>query len=152
AFIEDAQPPDPFAEETFLKSKLNWNFQQNSKKQYMFEYYQECIAIRKENPLINDCDRKNLLVRESESGNIIILFYHAGKESFSVILNFSENPVSDTIEEAASFKTKTILYSAHKKWGGPVEDEGKPLITSQNITRINMAPRSAALTSNTLII
>ena len=151
AFIEDAQPPDPFDRETFLKSKLKWNFTEDSKKQNMFEYYQKCIEIRKENPLINSCNRNNLLVRESESGNIIILLYNAGKESLSVILNFSENPVSDNIEEAANFKTETLLYSAHKKWGGEINNNGKPLITSKNMTQINMAPRSAALTSNTLI-
>ncbi len=148
AFIEDAQPPDPFAEETFMKSKLNWDFEKNSKNQYMFQYYQKCIEIRKSNPLIQNCNRKNLLVRESEAGNIIILLYNAGKESFSLLLNFSENPVADTIEDAADFKTEVLLYSAHKKWGGKINNTEKPLITNKNLTNINMAPRSATLARN----
>src|SRR5947209_18496790 len=45
---EDA--PDPMAEETFLRSKINWNLISEKKHKTMFAYYKYLIDLRKKHP------------------------------------------------------------------------------------------------------
>jgi maltooligosyltrehalose trehalohydrolase len=60
AFHTGNEVPDPQAEQTFLKSKLNWNCLNKEYHQTMFRFYQDLINLRKTNPIMKNPDRTSV--------------------------------------------------------------------------------------------
>ncbi len=125
AFIKDASPPDPAAEDTFLQSKLKWDYQHQDKKAIMLAFYKKLISLRKELALLKPGNRENIIARNTN--DTIILTRTEGNQSLVVVMNFSSQPFGKEIPELQGSKWEVLLYSAHKKWGGNIDNTCEPI-------------------------
>lgn len=78
--------PDPEAEETFQKSKLNWDEVSQAEHQKILTWYRQLICIRKNHLSKTPDDLRKTIVNIEEEKNIMTLSY----ESLTVIINFSQ--------------------------------------------------------------
>jgi maltooligosyltrehalose trehalohydrolase len=145
AFLKDVEPPDPQAEETFLRSKLKWDFSKNRQKESLLAFYKKCIQLRKEIALFRPGSRRNF--RATQMGEGAMLLVRKGeKETLLAVFNFYEKPFSVVIKELISQQSDLLLYSAHKQWGGSMNDSHDPMESSSGKTpKINLEPRSVAV-------
>lgn len=145
AFMKGAEPPDPQAEETFLQSKLKWDFLGNRQKECLLAFYRKCIHLRKAMNLLKPGSRKNF--QATKTGESAMLLARKGEqETLLVVFNFSEKPFSGKINEFMGKPVDLLLYSAHMKWGGIVDDKHEPLEGNASETpQINIEPRSVAV-------
>jgi maltooligosyltrehalose trehalohydrolase len=143
AFIKDAEPPDPASEETFMKSKLKWDFEKNERKARMLDFYKKLISLKKDLPLLKPGDRNLILVRNIQDS--IILKYLSDKESLIVVMNYSSNEVSLEVDELQNPTAETIIYSSHKQWGGSAELSHNPILEINGKFLLQMKERSVIL-------
>jgi maltooligosyltrehalose trehalohydrolase len=145
-FIKDADPPDPQSEETFQKSRLQWDYAKQNQKKLMYEYYKTWIALRKQIPLLRPGNRDGVVVRKSENGKGIVMIRENGKDLLCAVLNYADEPIVEVLSELKNTKLSLVLYSAHQKWGGSVNDTTIPLTTTQNgRVQLKLRPKSMAL-------
>ena len=66
--------PSPQAEETFLRSKLNWSERDQADKSKVLNLYQTCIKLRKEVPALKNRSRDNWRIVRLNDGVIAIIY------------------------------------------------------------------------------
>ncbi len=143
-FMKNGDPPDPQDEETFEKSKLNWNFTGEPQKVQLFNFYKACIALRQSHPLFKQIDRHNTRAIDIK-GSEVILFYrqHQGR-SMITAMNFSHREQSVSIPGVIPEQWEVLLYSGHEKWGGHTPESEQQVIMQENeIASLALCARSA---------
>ncbi|MFP4086688.1 MAG: malto-oligosyltrehalose trehalohydrolase [Desulfobacteraceae bacterium] len=78
--------PDPQAEATFVKSKLNWNEINKEPHNTVFDWYQSLIQLRRRLPALSDGRMEQVSVRFDEAARWLIMI----RGSVWVACNFSE--------------------------------------------------------------
>jgi maltooligosyltrehalose trehalohydrolase len=148
AFFQDGEPPDPQAEETFLKSKLDLNLRTHGSHRVLWEFYRELLRLRKEERSLNELDHSLLDVRECQDTDCLLLHRTYEENETVVVLNFAEMAV----DCAASFppgKWRKLLDSADTLWRGPgsaMPDE----FATPSPTTVKIQPKSLCLLKRTL--
>ncbi len=116
-FHHDGEVPDPFSEETYNNSKIQWELINVEPHQTMFKYYQSLIKLRKENLVLNDFNRNNIKTNFNESDNTLVIERWNDQNSIICFMNFSEEIRSFTISDS-QIKWIKIFDSADIKWKG----------------------------------
>lgn len=136
-FMKDSEPPDPASEDTFNRSKLKWDYLEVVSKQCMLAYYKKLIALRKEQPLFRPGKRDHINAFEAADKDAIVLVHENGKERLVAIMNFGENNATIAVPALNATAADLLVYSAHKQWGGTVNDheniftlEGQDLVAT----------------------
>lgn len=122
-FHAEGEAPDPQAEETFHRSKLDWDELGGASNQFMYRYYQALIRLRKNNRVLNDHDRKHLKVDFNEKEKTLALRRRNKKEIVLCLMNFSAEQRTVAVKEAKN-KWEKILDSSDPQWGGPTDQPG----------------------------
>jgi maltooligosyltrehalose trehalohydrolase len=93
AMHSEGETPDPQAEDTFNKSKINWNFNKEPQKVELFNFYKALIQLRKSNLCLKMCDREATHVHLFKEQNCIVLERGlTGSDGLVLcIFNFSKN-------------------------------------------------------------
>ncbi len=107
--------PDPQSDETFQRSKINWDFQKNGQKNVIFEYYKELIKLRKAGKFLDF--RKEKSVTEAFVDRDVVKVT-AGR--LFALFNFSEEAQKVKMP-AKTVDWKIIIASGDKKWSGKEE-------------------------------
>lgn len=115
--------PDPQGEETFLASKIDWNFKEDLRKNTLFEYYKMLIALRKDG--FFDAFKNNSIHTEGDEENMILKISTTGKDGLFAVFNFNAEDQFYTLPETGG-KWEIILASADKRWGGPRDSSLEP--------------------------
>lgn len=120
SFDWKGEVPDPQSEETFKRSTLQWNWNENEQKTTMFRFYQELIKLRKAGTFSSFVEeeiaaeiRENervLVLRTSE----LLAVVNLDDEQRKLELNFPGD------------NWKKILATADEKWLGPADLSDKP--------------------------
>lgn len=119
AFHAEGEAPDPQDENTFLRSKLQWNLlNQDSNKQH-FNYYKALIMWRKTHNVISNNDRLKMSVATETAKNCLILQRWDEEEYIVCLMNFSKEIQQLRISGERPY-WKKILDSADPKWNGPI--------------------------------
>lgn len=143
-FHLEGEAPEPHLQETFLKSKLKWNFKESDKTKKILEFYKKIIKIRKNHPVLQFNDRKNFNISGDETKKIITITRWNEKNRILCILNFGSE--SQEIRFAKNIpKLNKILDSSDSFWLG----SGK--IAPDHIDAneiIKIAPESCLIYSN----
>jgi maltooligosyltrehalose trehalohydrolase len=142
-FMKNATPPDPFAEETFQKSKLKWDFNENRHKSQMLAFYKKCIELRKRYHLLKPGNRENALAREIIKDKLLLFSNHNSEMKITAIFNFSDKPVRFETDDLSDFDL--LLYSAHIMWGGIVPDNEIPVSLSEDEAKLYLEKKSMVL-------
>ncbi len=118
AFKWDREPPDPFAEDTFNKSKIDWGKRNGKDHKIMLEFYAYLINLRKEIPSFSSSDKRNLQIKSYEEIKVLILKRAIDNSNTVSIMNFNGK---DTQIEYSFNKSKwnKIFDSSDTKWSGP---------------------------------
>ncbi len=132
-FFSTGEPADPQSEETFKRSKLSWDYEQNKSRKKMLEYYKKWIRLRKEHPVLKDRDRKNLTVTRLENKNIIIVNRKLESQTLLAVLNFDKATQEVLIPEGQPANRQVLLNSASEDWGGPVPQDQDPLFEGDKL-------------------
>lgn len=139
AFHIEGEAPDPQSEETFFKSKLQWDLPERGYHQVLFGYYQALISLRKKLPALYTLDRNQLEVSCDEVNKTLQLHRWHDKQHVLCLLNFSDIP--QTVSVTTNQRWKKIFDSADPKWNGPAASAD--LLT--NISVFPMQPESIVI-------
>jgi maltooligosyltrehalose trehalohydrolase len=124
--------PDPSNEQTFLKSKLDWNLINDEKHKVMLSYYKTLIRFRKKN--LSSGRKINYDVIDTNKENVFCLRRWEKEKSYFIVFNFH----SETVTAQVPFPRgnwKKIFDSAEEKWLGPGASAPEKVIgKKQNIT------------------
>src|SRR5690606_17913816 len=71
--------PDPQAEETFRRSRIDHGLREKGEHKALFDFYRELIRIRKSQPLILEVQKTGVQVQPFEKQNVLAVQY--GNES-----------------------------------------------------------------------
>lgn len=145
AFMKDAELPDPQAEESFMLSKLKWDFPGNPQKESLLAFYKKCIGLRKSLRILRPGTRENILARKIGK-EAMLLSVKGEMESFLAVFNFSAETFSANLEVMSVGKAVLLLYSAHKQWGSRVANGHNPAKTQDGkAPEVILEPRSVAV-------
>lgn len=111
------QIPDPQAEETFQRSKLNWDLRKKEKNNILLEFYKSLIKLRKSRDVFNTPDRNSMEVISLEREKIILFKRWKEDDCILLIMNFnSKESEFELIPSDGNWKK--LLDSAAPEWGG----------------------------------
>jgi maltooligosyltrehalose trehalohydrolase len=139
-FHAEGEAPDPVAEETFVRSKLQWNLIEEGQHKIILEYYKALIDLRKTNPVLKQLNRKNLEVSCNNDQKTLLLKRWNEKAQIVCFMNFSKN--KQCIQYAQPLSNK-LLDSAEPKWNGPQSSPGALMETT-----ITVQPESILIYSS----
>ncbi len=142
AFHTVGEAPDPMAEETFERSKLQWHLLNEKPHQTMFAYYRYLIALRKSNSVLQSLNRKNLKVLADQQKHSLVMNRWEGQQKLFAVLNFSREEAKYQLPNTEQWSL--LLNSASAEWGGswPAEQAVEEGDT------ISVAPESVAVYVN----
>ncbi len=118
AFHTDGEVPNPQAEETFLRSKLQWELLDQSTHQTLFRYYQAFIALRRQQPALRHLDREQLEVIHTDNEPVLALHRWYQSQHILCVLNFAHDQQSFVMPAWSKSWTR-LIDSADPMWQGP---------------------------------
>jgi len=133
AFRWSGEPPDPQADETFLRSKIDWKRRETGRHRVLLELYRELFRLRKETPPLARPDRNRLEVRTAEDSRVLWVRQWTDSVEVCCLFNFddadADAPALDrSIVSDESVKLgksveggawEKLLDSADARWDGP---------------------------------
>lgn len=100
AFHAQGEAPDPQSEETFERSKLNWESLNHEQQQNMLQYYKKLINLRKTMPALRSLNRKKLSVTYNETQQTLQLNRWEDGNEVYCFMNFSKEQQPFTLPDA----------------------------------------------------
>ncbi len=115
-YRDGADPPDPADEQTFLRSRLSWDFSDNSEKQAMLNYYQYLIRLKKHHPALKTHQKDQVRVHHEK----MLLMVERWQEDHQLLafLNYHSEETAVTVPSGIRNRLDRILDSSAEKWGG----------------------------------
>src|SRR5690606_1178435 len=89
--------PDPQSTETFMHSKLNWDFRDNTAKKDIFEFYKHLLKLRREGAF--ESFRKKEIHTEAIEEKSMLTVRTEGANGIFAAFNFSNKPQSINLSE-----------------------------------------------------
>ena len=142
SFHREGEAPDPVAEETFQRSKLQWHLTANGHHNTMLRYYKKLLSLRKSEPALRNLNREQMTVVLHESQEAMMMHRWHDDQHLLCLLNFSESRQPAVLPGPAE-SWQLLLSSADPEWGGDAEKS----LTAKNGESIFMAPESVLLYS-----
>ena len=140
SFHAQGEAPDPQAEETFERSKLQWNLLAEEPHAIMLRYYKALLALRKSAPALKLPNRSGVTVTADEATGILTLTRQGGSQQLTCCLNFSKASQSVAINAAGT----RLFDSAALEWNG---ESTAPYNVSAD-TAITLEPESILIYSH----
>ena len=118
AFCWRGEPPDPQAEATFLRSKIDWTLRDTGRHRLLLEFYRELFRLRKATPPLSRPDRNRLDVRVSEGSPVLSVQSWTERVVTCCLFNFSGSDADAPVPDRTARWDK-LIDSADPRWGGP---------------------------------
>lgn len=118
SFNWEGDPPDPYAQETFDTSRLNWSLIGNGNHAAMLSLYKRLIGMRKEHPALRHLSKQTLSVESDETTRLVVMQRWHNERYIVVLLNFNTQAVSCTFNHMDASWNQLIDTSA-QEWNGP---------------------------------
>jgi len=116
AFRWKGELPDPQAEETFTRSRLQWDLAEQAGHKEIFRFYRDCIAARKEYLFPEDLSAFDR--RADSPGEGVVRFSFGRGKHFLLLMNFNSSNAAVS-EDFDGKNWQKIVDSAEEKYGGP---------------------------------
>jgi len=91
AFAWEADPPDPQAESTFERSKLDHSLRQSGHHTILHELYRDLLKLRHTTPALTNPDREATIVHDDPLTRMLCLERRNGPEALRIFMNFDLN-------------------------------------------------------------
>ena len=115
-FAWQSEPPDPQAEDTFMKSKLSWEDRDNAQIK-LLAFYKELITFRKSRKACQGKTYDSVKVFIDERNPVIALWRTHDGDKIVIIFNFDNAVVPFHFPDEVDSRTK-IFDSSAVQWGG----------------------------------
>ncbi|HYE74713.1 MAG TPA: malto-oligosyltrehalose trehalohydrolase, partial [Blastocatellia bacterium] len=137
AFTWLQEPPDPQSEETFLRSRLDWQKRTQAHHATLLKFYSQLIELRRKYEFSRDGDQSQNEVHSPVPG---LVYVHRSSDVGEVVLlmNFKSEAMNWETQLPGSSWRK-IIDSAETVWNGPGSDLPERLSLSH---QLNLAPQS----------
>jgi maltooligosyltrehalose trehalohydrolase len=119
AFHNGGDAPDPFSEETFLESELQWQLTSQEPHATMLRYYKALIDLRKQHAVLRFPDRHRISVTCDDNGLISLKRWNDTTQVIC-LMNFSEKQNAAPLPEASQV-WKKLIASSDPCWLGAAE-------------------------------
>ncbi|UHG91862.1 malto-oligosyltrehalose trehalohydrolase [Spirosoma oryzicola] len=119
AFQTSQEAPDPQAEQTFERSKLNWERLNQEPHRILFRYYQTLLALRKQSSLRHPNRESVAVIMDERKNTLCLLRQHTPDVAVVCLMNFSSQP-APLVLPASIRPWKVLIDSASPQWAGPL--------------------------------
>ena len=109
--------PDPQSEETFRRSKLNWELRREGRHCVLLEFYRELLRLRRETPALALLDKSSTIVTTLQHEKTLFVIRRSGASEILALFNFDARPVQLLLPLLAGRWHKQ-LDSAEQRWEG----------------------------------
>jgi maltooligosyltrehalose trehalohydrolase len=108
--------PDPQSEETFERSKLQWQKRKQDKHQKMLKWHQALIQLRRTLPALQNFYKVDVQAEALQQDGLVLLRQsHNSAQKLVCLFNFSEKELEYKMPDEAP-TWKNILNSKEKQW------------------------------------
>ena len=108
--------PDPFSEQTFQSSKLDWDLREHALHEVLRAFYRYVVDLRKRVPQV--VSKKNTVVQSLPREKLLIWHRIRAEGQFQCVMNFSTDQ-QQCLLRATEAGWNRILDSADSRWAGP---------------------------------
>jgi len=125
AFEREDEVPDPQAEATFLRSRLNHGLRYQGQHRVLWELYRKLIRLRRKLPALVNADKENLEVITTYNEKVLFLRYWSNQDEVCIMFSFNDMETSLTLPVPPGYWHKR-LDTAEEEWlgeGGTVPAE-----------------------------
>jgi maltooligosyltrehalose trehalohydrolase len=84
------EPPDPHSEETFQRSKLNWELLQRDEHASIRRLYKQLLAFRRDTPALRSLDLDSVETHADDERSVLLVRRQAAGSQVLIGFNFSE--------------------------------------------------------------
>lgn len=142
SFNWQQDPPDPYAVDTFLRSKLTWHRRADGKHKTLLAFYKKLIELRKSRPALICPDKAGMDIEQIGATDVIAVKRRHGDDTILALMNFCDQPTQVRIENRPG-KWHKLLDSSAPIWGGP----GSPLPDRVDFaeSRLDISPLTCVL-------
>ncbi len=143
AFAWQGEPPDPQAEETFLRSKLHLDLRGRDTHRALYGFYRELLRLRREIGALAFLSKEQMSVSADENAKVLLIRRWHASDEVILALCFSAESVTVKLPVPAGRWSK-LLDSAEAAWNGPGTMLAGHLDSSGEL-KFGLAPKSAVL-------
>ncbi|MGA9247353.1 MAG: malto-oligosyltrehalose trehalohydrolase [Candidatus Acidiferrales bacterium] len=129
--------PDPQSEETFLRSKLNWDLRKDGRHRVLWDFYRELLRLRREVPALAHLDKGATDVTAFSDEKTLFLRRWSGTSQIYAVCNFSTLPAQLSLPVPAG-QWRKQLDSAEPRWQGSGSEVPESLESPGNV-RLSLA-------------
>jgi maltooligosyltrehalose trehalohydrolase len=125
-FMLRGEPPDPYAQATFQRSKLNHALAKKGKHRQLRELYRTLIEFRKQVPALELLSRDHMIVYGYEEEQVLLLRRWHGASHVLAIFNFSrQSAVLQLPVPAGCWDKLTDSDLGKSKFARQIDSQGK---------------------------
>lgn len=117
AFGWAGEVPDPQAEATFLRSRLQHELRRQGHHRVLYEFYHHLIWLRRELPALADLNRENLEAVACVSEQVLFIRRWSGNDEVCLIFSIREQERSMTLPVPEGLWRKR-LDTSEERWQG----------------------------------
>jgi maltooligosyltrehalose trehalohydrolase len=140
AFGWPGAPPDPQAESTFLRSKIDWQLRSAPRHGTLCRFYRELIRLRRSLPALADRNLKNLRAIAREEEKTLVILRSRGPCEALAAFHFGDAAAEVALPAESSVWEKEI-DSAEERWLGG-GSAAPPRFESGRDRTLTLAPKS----------
>ncbi len=118
AFKWEGDIPDPHAESTFTRSKLDWTKTKTNNHKALLDFYKDIIKKRKTIPALTNYDRRDTSTESFDDLKVVTLERRNNSSRLFALMSFNEKEITAGFNFSSGV-WKKILDSSEKKWNGP---------------------------------
>lgn len=142
-FRWQGEPPDPQAEETFLRSKLNHSLREDPRQRTLLEFYKELIRLRTTVAPLAFLSKTDMEALGFDKQQVLsVRRWHGGIETLSVF-HYADDAVTLALPAPAGRWTK-LLDSSEERWLGTGSRVPHELDSDGEIS-LTLSPKSVVL-------
>jgi maltooligosyltrehalose trehalohydrolase len=117
SFAWQEEPPDPQAESTFLRSKLNYELPREGPQRAVWNYFQGLIRLRKKRPALSLLSKEHMELIAFEEETTLYIRRWSLSDEVVLLLNFG-HLARDLMFPFPTGRWSKLLDSSEKHWRG----------------------------------
>jgi len=147
AFAWAGEVPDPQAESTFLRAKLDRELLGDPRHAALRDYYRELIRLRKTFPALATLNKEQTAVDAYEDEHTLVLRRWQGASQVVILLHLGEGIQFSGAMLAGAWRV--VLDSAQERWQGPGSQVGAQFVVPGTDA---LGPASLALSAKQVVV
>jgi maltooligosyltrehalose trehalohydrolase len=137
--------PDPQAEETFSRSRIQWELRRQGQHNVLREFHREMLSLRRRIPALARLDKNSMKVAPREEAKLLTMHRWSASCEIFAAFHFGEQPAPCMLTLPTG-RWKLLLDSSDPKWLGVGSHVPREIVSSGNV-HVNLAARSLLLFS-----